>query len=224
MIDSQLILLHYLSYGLFLGMQAGLAPGPVSTLIVTESLAHGRRAGMKIALVPLLTDLPVVALVIPLLYFLTSGAGTVIGVFSIIGALILCYLGYESLTVTREQFEQGQAPRISLGKAIAANFFNPNLYIYWLGLCGPLCVTALKTNVRTMVVFLVSFYGSITLTKIFMALAVGSVRKTLNWTTIVWINRLLGLAMFFFALMFFMQGLRFLSGLETGKLLGAVLD
>lgn len=211
----------FLWTGIFLGMQGGLSPGPISTLIVKESLLHGRRAGMKIALVPLLTDLPIVALVIPLLYFLTSGAESLVGMFSMIGAMILCYLGYESLTVTQRQYEEGKVPKVSLAKAIAANFFNPNLYIYWFGLCGPICVSALKNGIGTMFLFLVAFYTSITLTKITIALAVGNVRHSINLTMIIWINRFLGLAMFVFAVLFFLQGYRLFSGEKT---LAAVLD
>lgn len=204
--------LTFLWTGILLGMQAGFAPGPVSTLLITESLLHGRRSGMRIAFVPILTDLPVVGIVVPLLYFLTFDAAALIGAFSMFGALILCWLGYESLTVSRDKFAKGEAPRTSLAKAVAVNFFNPNLYIYWIGVCGPLCVRALHIGVGTMALFLISFYVSITLVKISIAIAVGSVRRSLNLAVIVWINRLLGLAMFFFAVMFFLQGYRIWSG------------
>ena len=202
----------YLQAGILLGMHAGFAPGPVSTLIVTESLLHGRRAGMKIAFVPLLTDLPVIALIVPLLYYLSFNAGPLIGAFSMVGAVVLCLLGYESLTVTQDRYKRGDAPRISLAKAIFANLFNPNMYIYWIGICGPLCATALHYSVGTMLLFLVGFYFSITSVKIGMALAVGSVRRSLNLRIIVWINRLLGVVMFVFAVGFFWQGCLLLTG------------
>jgi threonine/homoserine/homoserine lactone efflux protein len=197
--------------GLLLGMHAGFAPGPVSTLLVTESLLHGRRAGMKIAFVPFLTDVPVVALIIPLLYCLTFDVTSAIAVISMIGSLVLFYLGYESLTVTEARYTQGNAPRISLLKAIGANFFNPNLYIYWVTICGPLSVSALRVNAATMIVFLIVFYTSITLTKMTVALAVGTVRRSLNLTVIIWINRFLGAAMFLFAVMFFWQGVQMMA-------------
>lgn len=205
----------YLWKGVVLGMQAGFAPGPVTTLLITESLLHGRRAGMKIAFVPVLTDTPVICLVIPLLYYLTFDATAIIGVISMVGAILLCGLGYESLTVTEDRYARGEAPRVSLLRAIGVNFFNPNLYIYWIAICGPLCVAALRTGYSTMFLFLVAFYVSITSVKIGVSLAVGSVRRSLNLRVIVWINRLLGLAMFLFAMMFFGQGFRLLMGDST---------
>lgn len=193
--------------GALLGLQAGLAPGPVLTLILAESIRHGRRAGMKLALVPLLTDWPIIAVVVPLLYYLTFDATAIIGVISMVGALFLCYLGYESVSVTRDQFVRGDAPRISLPRAVAVNFFNPNLYIYWIGICGPICVTALRNfGGPGLAVFLIAFYVSITLGKIGVSLAVGSVRQSLNVRMILWVNRLLGVMMWGFALLFFWQG------------------
>jgi hypothetical protein len=46
-------------------------------------------------------------------------------------------------------------------------------------------------------------------------LAVGSVRQRLNLKVIVWINRILGVAMLFFAILFFRQGLQMLMGKTT---------
>lgn len=47
--------------GLLLGLAAGLAPGPMLALTVTQSLRHGARAGLRVAMAPLLTDLPIIA-------------------------------------------------------------------------------------------------------------------------------------------------------------------
>ena len=46
--------------GLLLGAPSGLAPGPMLVLIMSESLRHGKRAGAKVACMPLLTDTPIV--------------------------------------------------------------------------------------------------------------------------------------------------------------------
>ncbi|MFA6111330.1 MAG: hypothetical protein WDA75_21445 [Candidatus Latescibacterota bacterium] len=38
--------------GLLLGLSAGVAPGPLTALILSETLRHGRAAGLRLALVP----------------------------------------------------------------------------------------------------------------------------------------------------------------------------
>ena len=42
--------------GLLLGAPSGLAPGPMLLLIISETLRHGKRAGLKVACIPLFTD------------------------------------------------------------------------------------------------------------------------------------------------------------------------
>ncbi|MDR0338418.1 MAG: LysE family transporter, partial [Planctomycetaceae bacterium] len=163
--------------GVLLGVHAGISPGPVTTLLVTESLLHGRRAGMRIAFVPVLTDLPVIAMIIPLLYYLMLDATTMIAIISMVGAFILCGFSCESFSVTASRYERGDVERVSLLRAVGMNFFNPNLYIYWMTICGPLAVSGLSCGWSTMFLFLTTFYVSITLVKLSLSLAVGSVRQ-----------------------------------------------
>ena len=40
----------------------GLAPGPLLALVLAQTLRHGPREGCKIALTPLVTDAPIIAL------------------------------------------------------------------------------------------------------------------------------------------------------------------
>jgi len=203
----------YVWKAILLGIHAGMAPGPVTTILVTQSLLHGRRAGAKIAFVPVLTDIPIVALVIPALYYLTHGFGIVIALISIVGACLLCHLGYESLLVTASHFQKKDIPPISLLRAIGINFFNPNLYIYWLTICGPLSVSALRTGgFVTMLLFIGVFFLCITSAKLVVAFLFGSVRHSLDLRLIIWINRLLGIALFFFAASFLWQGYKILVG------------
>ncbi len=51
---------HFLFMGLVLGLSAGLAPGPLLTLVVSETLRHHVGAGIRVALAPLISDLPIV--------------------------------------------------------------------------------------------------------------------------------------------------------------------
>ena len=199
----------YVWKAILLGIHAGISPGPITTMLITQSLLHGRKAGAKIAFVPILTDIPIVALVIPSLYFLSHRFGIVIALISIVGACLLCHLGYESLSVTASHFQKKNVPPMSLLRAIGINFFNPNLYIYWLTICGPLALSALRTSGFAMMFFFIgTFFICITSAKLGLALLFGSVRHSLDLRFIIWINRLLGIALFFFAASFLWQGFK----------------
>ena len=46
--------------GVIFGLSAGFAPGPLLTLVITQTLKHNIKEGVKVALAPLLTDLPII--------------------------------------------------------------------------------------------------------------------------------------------------------------------
>jgi len=97
MIDS---LFGVLSIGFLLGAPAGITPGPMLVLIISETFRHGIRAGAKVAFIPLLTDLPVV-LVSGFLFAKLSNVDFLLGVISLSGAVFLTYLGSRSIKIAR---------------------------------------------------------------------------------------------------------------------------
>ena len=48
------------SAALLLGLGEGIKPGPLNTLVITETLQHDWRSGTKVALSPLITDAPII--------------------------------------------------------------------------------------------------------------------------------------------------------------------
>lgn len=58
---------RFLLTGVLLGLSSGLAPGPLLALVASETLRHGVRAGVRVALAPLITDLPIILTTILLL-------------------------------------------------------------------------------------------------------------------------------------------------------------
>lgn len=45
-------MIYYLTFGSILGLSAGMSPGPLFALVISETIAHDIRAGIKVALVP----------------------------------------------------------------------------------------------------------------------------------------------------------------------------
>jgi threonine/homoserine/homoserine lactone efflux protein len=50
--------------GVLLGPSAGLTPGPMLALVLAQTLLHGSREGCKVALTPLITDPPIIIVVL----------------------------------------------------------------------------------------------------------------------------------------------------------------
>ena len=53
-------MLTALSSGILLGLSCGLVPGPLLALVLMQTMQHGAREGCKVALVPLITDAPII--------------------------------------------------------------------------------------------------------------------------------------------------------------------
>ena len=93
-------MLTAIASGVLLGLSCGLAPGPLMTLVLTQTLRHGWREGCKVALAPLITDAPIIMLALAL----ASRAAElqrVLAVLSIAGGLFVLYLAVETIRPPR---------------------------------------------------------------------------------------------------------------------------
>ena len=112
--------LYYLTIGITLGLAAGISPGPLLALVITRAIRYNKTEGIKIALAPLFTDAPIVVIAIFLLSKLTS-YDMVLGIISLLGAVFIIYLAWESITVKAEQLEVGESNTHSYTHGIITN-------------------------------------------------------------------------------------------------------
>ncbi|MCG7869591.1 MAG: LysE family transporter, partial [Candidatus Thiodiazotropha taylori] len=91
-------MLTSLTSGLILGISAGLAPGPLLTLVVSETLQHNIGSGIRVALAPLITDLPIILVMLFIVNELSS-MQPVLGLISLLGGCFVFYLGYQNIRV-----------------------------------------------------------------------------------------------------------------------------
>ena len=82
--------------GIIFGLSGGLTPGPLFTLIVSETLKHGTREGIKISMVPIISDLPIVLFTL-FIILKVSEIDLIIGVIALGGAIYLIFLAMEGI-------------------------------------------------------------------------------------------------------------------------------
>jgi threonine/homoserine/homoserine lactone efflux protein len=201
-------MLSYLTIGILLGLSAGFAPGPLLTLVISETLRYGMRAGVKVALAPILTDLPIIVLTLAILAKL-SGFNTALGVISFLGAAFVLYMGYESFRTKGMDITQDSPSSHSFKKGIIVNFLNPHPYLFWFSVGTPLMLKAIDKHFLSATAFIFSFYIFLVGSKIFLAIIIGKSRTFLKGNFYINIMRFLGLALFVFAVILFRDGLRF---------------
>lgn len=200
--------------GFVFGLSGGVSPGPLLTLVISETLNHGVGAGVRVAVAPLITDLPIVGVVLLVLSRLNA-AEPVLGVVSLVGAAFLAVLGVRGLTFRGAVLEEGQPASRSLAKGVATNFLNPSPYLFWLTIGGPMVVRAAASGVAIAGAFVAVFYVMLVGSKVALAVAVGRSRRLLNSAAFVWLNRALGAVLLVFATLFVRDGLGYLRMLAS---------
>jgi len=81
----------FISAGIILGLSSGLSPGPLLTLVLTQTIKHNRVEGIKVALSPLVTDFPIILITVLILGRLAQ-FDLFLAIISFIGAIFLAYL------------------------------------------------------------------------------------------------------------------------------------
>lgn len=196
--------------GILLGLSAGLSPGPMLTLVISQTLRHGIREGVKVAFAPLLTDTPIV---IACLLFLSvfSNMKPALGVISVFGGIYLFYLGLTSIRFKAVDHQEETKPK-SLRKGLMVNFLNPSPYMFWTSIGGPLVLKASATSLVSALAFIVPFYVLLVGSKIAVAIISGRSRNLLKSRHYKFIIQLLGLVLIGFGVLFLRDGIKYLLG------------
>ena len=200
----------YLTMGAVFGLTAGISPGPLLTLVISETLRHNKREGMKIAVAPLITDIPIVLLTIFILSKMAS-FDMVLGIISILGGIFIAYLGYDSIRSRGIEIDIQHLKLKSIRKGIIVNILSPHPYIFWLMVGAPATIKAYQDNPVAAFAFITAFYVLLVGSKISIALVVDKSRTILRTKVFVWILRILGLVLLIFAILLIKEGLHYLG-------------
>ena len=196
--------------GLILGLAAGVSPGPLLTLIVQQTVRHGVREGVKVAAVPLITDVPIVAATVVVVVRAGNLQGA-LGAISLAGAAFLAYLAYESFTEDLTTVAVLEAAPRSVQKGVLANLLNPHPYLFWSTVGATFLQSAWAVSVWNVVWFLLGWYGALVGSKVAIAMFVGSGRDVLRSRWYALLARALGVALLVFAVRFTRDGARYLG-------------
>lgn len=202
--------IEYLAMGAFLGLAAGTSPGPLLAVTISETLQHGKWEGIKVAVSPLITDLPIILAVLFVLLHLTS-SDFFIGIIAFFGASYLIYSGIDSLKIKKDSIELNVDKKDALKKGVIVNFGNPHPYVFWLSIGGPIIFKSLSINIWATILFIAGFYLLLVGSKVVVALIVEKSKYFINSKYYFSIVHALGIAQIIFGLTFIKVGMDSLS-------------
>ena len=192
---------EYILSALIFGLTAGLQPGPLTILVVQQTLERGLISGIKVSFAPVITDGPIIfAVVMVLSQF--KDISLFLGLLSLVGGLYLLVLCMQILRTKVLSFSASNGSNSSLLTAIKVNFLSPNPYLFWFTVGGTFIARGTTNEAIT---FVVVFLGSLVLSKMVIALLAFNFREILGGVGYLWVMRTLGLALGVFAILFLVK-------------------
>lgn len=168
---------RYLLLGATFAFAAAVQPGPLLTYLISQTITKGWRRTLPAALAPLLSDGPIIALV---LLVLTQIPVWLVNGLHFAGGFFLLFLAYKACTTWRD-FEAAQAAAAqtkqrSLLQATFVNLLNPAPYLGWSLVMGPLLLQGWQESPSHGIALLAGFYTIMVLSLAGIILLFGAAR------------------------------------------------
>jgi threonine/homoserine/homoserine lactone efflux protein len=183
----------WIAQGITFGYAAGVTPGPLQLFMLTQTLRFGWRHTIWLALSPLISDGPIVALILLVLQEASDG---LLRAMSAVGGAFILYLAWGLYQQIRagtfvqalmtgeiadadaaEPVPETESPWAGLRKAIAINALGPGPWLFWSTAMGPLAIEAWREAHVNAVGFVVGFYATFLLVMVGLILLFHQARR-----------------------------------------------
>jgi threonine/homoserine/homoserine lactone efflux protein len=155
----------YLVFGATYAFAAALQPGPLQTYLLSQVVRAGWRRTLPAIFAPLLSDGPIIVLVLVVLSRLPAW---LMSALELAGGAFLLYLAVGAARTWRDYSNRPAAASSSgargLLTAALVNFLNPNPYLGWGLVMGPLLLRGWRESPANGVALVAAFYGTMVLT------------------------------------------------------------
>lgn len=152
-------LLATLAAGATYGFAAAVQPGPLQAYLISQTLQNGWRRTVPAVFAPILSDIPIIALV---LLVLTQIPPILVHVLRLAGGVFLLYLAFGAAMSFRDfkMVDEVSAKPIhqTVLEAVTVNLLNPNPYFGWTLVMGPLLLNAWRQAPLNGVALVMTFY------------------------------------------------------------------
>lgn len=171
-------MLSYLLQGIGYGFAAAAQPGPFQTYLISHTLTKGWKQSLLIAFAPLVSDGPIIVLV---LLVLSQVPLWMQRFLYIAGGLFILYLAYGAYT-SWKNFDSNIAPSTSgaqqsILKGALMIVISPGPYVYWSLVTGPILLKGWRETPLHGLGFLIGFYVTVILGLTAIILVFGKARE-----------------------------------------------
>ena len=191
--------------GATLGIVEGIKPGPLLTMVIRETLSGGLRAGLWTAAAPIFTDGPLVIFSLFAAAWIATNPLALL-VITLAGAIFLAQMGYECFGLEPPNMDEDAPPPTgSFLRGIITNLLNPNVYVFWFLIGGPLMASAADEEILAPIAYAITFLVTIMLTKATIAYAIHRASGNISATVYRRLLAICGIVMIGFSLYYAIQ-------------------
>lgn len=151
-------MLSYFLKGAILGASASITPGPFLAFLLSQTLQHGWKRTLPAAFAPLLSDGPIIILV---MLVLTQTPTWFLNLIQLIGGFFLMYLAWGAWQAMQNpvSLEIGStSTNQTILKGAFMNALSPGPYLFWSLLAGPIVLQGWREAPALGVAFMGGFY------------------------------------------------------------------
>ena len=168
----------YLLAGAAYGFAAGAQPGPLNAYLMSLTLRHGFRRALPAAFAPLLSDAVIVALTLFVLVRIPFGFIRWLHLFGGVFVLYLAYDAWRTFRNFQAADQTDQSAVRSVWSAAIINLLNPNPYLGWSLVLGPLLLQGWRKAPQDGIAIVAGFYAALVGTTILVVLLFHFARQT----------------------------------------------
>jgi len=202
--------------GATLGLVEGIKPGPLLTMVIRETLSGGLRAGLWTAAAPIFTDGPLVIFSLFAAAWIATNPSALLAI-TLAGAIFLAQMGYECFGLEPPNMDEDATPPTgSFLRGVITNLLNPNVYVFWFLIGGPLMASVADEEILAPIAYAITFLVTIMLTKATIAYAIHRASGNISATVYRRLLSICGLVMIGFSIYYTTQAYALLQ--ELGAL------
>jgi threonine/homoserine/homoserine lactone efflux protein len=171
-------MIEYLILGTTYAFAAAVQPGPFMTYLVSQTLSNGWRRTVPATFAPLISDAPIIALV---LFVLSRVPTWFAQILQFSGGIFLIYLALGAFRSYKNynmgESLQTQSNRQTVLKAAIVNLLNPNPYLAWSLVMGPLLLKGWSETPTNGIALIAGFYVTLIFVTLGIMLLFGAARN-----------------------------------------------
>lgn len=170
-------MINYFIFGISYAFACVVQPGPFQVFLLSQSFTNGWRKTIPLVFAPMLSDLPIIILVLLIFSKVPQEVLLTLQCFGGVFLLYLAFNAYKTWCNFTQSINQDITPQRNIIKAVMINLINPNPYLAWSLVMGPLLIKGWSENPVYGIILLIGFYGSMIICSMGMVVLLAAARN-----------------------------------------------